>query len=187
VTTTAAPVANTKFMARISPKRPKGSPARLTLPWLEGTGRRFYDADLGFVPVEPVVAEMLKKVHADGEVTERGGQGPMLFEVVTADVATKILQVEQKRVLLAATQGNAAVKNGEWTDEDLENVGVTRPNVSALDALKATQAALASGAQHSTTEAPADGQSQGPATSAPTGRVGRRPPRGKASLPGAGA
>ena len=178
--------ASMQQMARINPKRPKGSPERLTLPWLEGTDKRFFDADLGFVPVGPVAADMLKRVHCDGELTERGGEGPLLFEVVSAEHAKRIVQVEEKRLMLAQSTGNAGLKSalaGEWSDEDLENLGVQRPTLSALDALNAAKAKAATATQPGAEVAPDGAVSAAPAA----GRVGRRPPKGKAPLPGSAA
>lgn len=187
---------HTPFVARISPKRPAGSPSNLGLPWLEGidNGRRFFTADLGFVPVGPTAAEMLKRVHCDGELTERGGQGPLLFEVLTPEQAHKIVGIEQRRAMIESAGGNAALKaalNGTWTDDDLDNIGVPRaPAMSAADIAKQAAASAAK----PQAEGPPVGASAtdaspvaASATEPTKGRVGRRPPRGKAPLPGAGA
>src|SRR5262245_27386633 len=92
--------ASTQMVARINPDLPPGAPKNYGLPQLEGQGRRFFYAHDGFVPVEPGVVSVLQRVHADGELTERGGRGPKLFEIVTAAEAQGIVTEEQKRALL---------------------------------------------------------------------------------------
>ena len=82
--------------ARIKPTLPKGSPERLTFPWMESLGpdaRRFFDVAHGFVPVSETQATLLARIHIDGELTERGGKGPIAFDVATIQEAQAIAEV----------------------------------------------------------------------------------------------
>jgi hypothetical protein len=184
-----APTAS-PFMARIDPKRPKNAPTRLTLPWLEGHGQRFFDAELGFIPVNSIVAEILKKVHVDGVMTEQGGEGAFLFEVVTAEHARKIVAIEERRALLSASKGNAGLKGvgagdgGEWSEDDLANLGVQKPAMSALDVLAATRAEVE--AKSAVSGSTPSSETATPTAPTAAGRVGRRPAKGKAPPPGSG-
>jgi hypothetical protein len=176
-----------EFMVRISPKRPATAPSRLGLPWLEGIGRRFYDADLGFVAVPKVVAELLRRVHANGNLTECDGEGPLLFDVLLPEQAQKIVKIEQQRALLEAAGGNSALRGalaGAYTDEDFGNLGINRSGApSAADVARQAQADAEGEARAASPAAPASPESASSATT-PQPRVGRRPPRGKAPLPG---
>lgn len=98
---------STQLVARIVPDLPKGSPRNIALPMLEAyQARRFFAVDHGFVPVEKGAVPILKRVHCDGELTERGGRGPKLFEVCTAQEAATIIADEQRRVLLSNAGGS---------------------------------------------------------------------------------
>jgi hypothetical protein len=181
------PAEQPKMMVRISPERPKSAPSNLGLPWLEPLGgRRSFSAADGFVPVPPTTAELLKRVHCDGVLTELGGQGPLIFQVLTTAQADRLVKVEAHRAMVAASEGNAALKGAlagaAFTDEELDDLGVKREKIaSAADIVKQTMAAE----RVSATSAAAVASPNNPTTPTTKVRVGRKPPRGKAPLPGA--
>lgn len=89
----------TQYVARIVPGLPPGSPANITLSMITN-GRKQFFAEQGFVPVESHVVPVLKRVHTDGRLTEQGGKGGKLFEVVTEKEAMEIVYEEEQRMLL---------------------------------------------------------------------------------------
>jgi hypothetical protein len=161
-----------QFVARIMPGLPQGCPKNITLSMLDGLGRKQYVEEQGFVPVEAAVVPVLKRVHMDGLLTEQGGKGAKLFEVVTEEEAMQIVAEEEQRMLLGRS-GAGALQHAQLRAAALKK--------QALAEQAAEAKALASrgqdqeGPQPSTTAAPPDAPPEG---AKPTARLGKaRGPR----------
>lgn len=95
------------LFARIKPNLPKEAPKNILLSALEKvdpeSDRRRFALTEGFVPVTNRTGQYLKRVHMNGEPTERGGTGPLLFDVLPAAEAAQVTQEEQRRAMLKGT------------------------------------------------------------------------------------
>lgn len=96
--------------ARIAPNLPKEAPSNIRMPQLEKADpdgeRRYFAVTEGFVPVSKKTALYLRRIHIDGEPPERGGKGPLLFQVEYGHEAAKIIAEEERRAFLEKKGGS---------------------------------------------------------------------------------
>lgn len=98
------------LFARFAPDLPKDAPKNVMLPMLEklnpDTERRRFSQDEGFVPVDKVTARYIERLHVNGEPPERGGKGPLLFQVLPGKEAARVTQEEQRKALMQRAGGS---------------------------------------------------------------------------------
>ncbi|RTL06442.1 hypothetical protein EKK58_05675 [Candidatus Dependentiae bacterium] len=99
-----------QLFARFAPDLPKDAPKNIMLPVLEklnpDSERRRFSQSEGFVPVDKVTARYIERLHVNGEPPERGGKGPLLFQVLPGREAARITQEEQRQALLQRAGGS---------------------------------------------------------------------------------
>lgn len=144
--------------ARIAPNLPKEAPANIRMPQLEKADpegeRRYFAVTEGFVPVSKKTALYLRRIHIDGEPPERGGKGPLLFQVEYGRDAANIIAEEERRSFLEKKGGSvqhaelAAYLGGQQSEMNAQlEAGIAEMKNIAADAAARAEAAEARNAE----------------------------------------
>ncbi len=144
--------------ARIAPNLPKEAPANIRIPQLEKADpegeRRYFTAAEGFVPVSKKTALYLRRIHIDGEPPERGGKGPLLFQVEYGRDAANIIAEEERRSFLEKKGGSvqhaelAAYLGGQQSEMTAQlEAGIAEMKNIATEAVARAEAAEARNAE----------------------------------------